>query len=862
MLPDVTSKLATVSDVTATAATASVSLPESIADRYDIIRFIGGGGMGRVFVAYDRSLKRNVAIKVLAPDLALNPAYSRQLLREARAAAQLDHAHIAAVHDVVDSDGAVCIVMEMLRGETLGSKLRRRPLTIQQLVRYARQVAAALRHAHARGIVHCDLTPANIFITEEDEVKVVDFGLARVTAGATRDVGDEVGASAALIARRPGTPGYMSPEQKAGLALDRRTDIYSYGVVLREMLRYLEAPAPRPWPSTGAPNPVPVLLPIVDRASAPDANARYQSVEEIDAALAAVPTEAPKTEAHGARRYLPLAALLGAVVALLFGLRDRDVSAGADPGATVVGVPPFVSASADPSMAYLAAGLTEMLTMELMASNAVVTARSPAVVANQKDAAVVAGELGAGVLLLGRVERQGSGLVTTLRVYRAATNGFGGDVSFTRAGDDLAGIRRALAATARAELVAAGIRVREPGQRQTDATEKLLPKSMTRFEEFAQARWYLDRADVATNVDYAMSILTRLVEEEPTFAMAHAALGEAAWKKWLATRDRSWSEAAQRHALEALRLSPQQPEVRYAVALIYQGTGRPKEALAELEAVSTVRPFSDEVPRLMGRLYADMGRVDEGMAALKRAIDLRPGYWNNHASLGNVAFRAGRYDDATAAFRRFTELRPDSASAHQRLGTAYHAAGDVAAALASYERALAIAPNANAYSNVGTLHYDERRYKEAIAAYQRAVALAPRDPSLHRNLGDALRREGQVRAARDAYLRAIALASDALRVNPKDVTAMNVRAISLARTGRLADADAASREALALQPAIGSVLFERGVILMLLGRKVEAVAAIERAVAAGYSGGRVASDPDLAPLADQPGFNDLVKRQR
>ena len=91
---------------------------------------------------------------------------------------------------------------------------------------------------------------------------------------------------------------------------------------------------------------------------------------------------------------------------------------------------------------------------------------------------------------------------------------------------------------------------------------------------------------------------------------------------------------------------------------------------------------------------------------------------------------------------------------------------------------------------------------------------------------------------------------------------MNVRAISLARTGRLADADAASREALALQPAIGSVLFERGVILMLLGRKVEAVAAIERAVAAGYSGGRVASDPDLAPLADQPGFNDLVKRQR
>ena len=542
MLPEVTSKLATVSDVTATAATASVSLPESIADRYDIIRLIGGGGMGRVFVAYDRSLKRNVAIKVLAPDLALNPAYSRQLLREARAAAQLDHAHIAAVHDVVDSDGAVCIVMEMLRGETLGSKLRRRPLTIQQLVRYARQVAAALRHAHARGIVHCDLTPANIFITEEDEVKVLDFGLARVTAGATRDVGDEVGASAALIARRPGTPGYMSPEQKAGLPLiaaDRHLQLR------RASCARCCAISRRRRRGPGRAQPRRTRFRCCCRLST--APRRPMRMRAIRASRISTPRSQlfPPRRRRPKRWRTPRSAAGG--VAGCRSSRSCSVFA------IAMSVPApirrdgrrraaaFVSASADPSMAYLAAGLTEMLTTELMASNAVVTARSPAVVANQKDAAAVAGELGAGVLLLGRVERQGSGLVTTLRVYRAATNGFGGDVSFTRRGDDLAGIRRALAATARAELVAAGLRVREPEQRQTDATEKLLPKSMTRFEEFAQARWYLDRADVATNVDYAMSILTRLAEEEPTFAMAHAALGEAAWKKWLATRDRSWS---------------------------------------------------------------------------------------------------------------------------------------------------------------------------------------------------------------------------------------------------------------------------------------------------------------------------------
>lgn len=859
MLPDVTSRRATATDATATATAVSASLPESIANRYDILQFIGGGGMGRVYVAYDHNLKRNVAIKVLAPALALNPAFSRQLLREARAAAQLEHAHIAAVHDVVDSDGAMCIVMEMLRGETLASRLRRRLLTIQQLVRYGRQIASALRHAHARGIVHCDLTPANIFITDDDEVKVLDFGLARVTAGGANEVAEEVGASAALIARRPGTPGYMSPEQQQGLALDRRTDVYSFGVVLREMARCLETPAPRPWPSPSLPNPMPALLTIVERATAPESGARFSSVGEIDAALAAIPTEIPKTEAHGARRYLPLAALLAAVVVLLFGLRGRDVSAGADASLAVVGVPPFATASDDRSMTYLASGLTEMLATELAASNALTTARSPVQVASEKDAAALAGELGAGALVLGRVERKGSGLVTTLRVYRAGA-GFGDEVSFTRAGEDLAGMRRALAGAARAELTAAGMRVREES-RQAVSTEKLLPQSMVRFEEFAQARWYLERPDVATNVDYAMSILNRIVKEEPSFAMAHAALGEAAWQKWLATRTRSWADEAQRHALEALRLSPQQPEIRYSLALIYQGTGRSKEALAELEEVARVRPFNDEVPRLMGRIYADTGRVDEGIVLLKRAIDLRPGYWSNYAMLGNVAFRAGRYDEAIAAFKRFTELRPDSASAHQRLGTAYHASGDVAAALASYQRALAIAPNANAYSNVGTIHYDERRYALAVDAYRRAVGLDPRNYSLHRNLADALRRAGQTRAAREAYTRAIELAGAVLDVEPDNAAAMNVRAIGLARIGRLADAEAASRAALARQPKSSTVLFDRGVILLLLGRKADAVEALKAALAAGYSVQRFASDPDLAALSDQPGFRDLVKRQ-
>ena len=154
---------------------------------------------------------------------------------------------------------------------------------------------------------------------------------------------------------------------------------------------------------------------------------------------------------------------------------------------------------------------------------------------------------------------------------------------------------------------------------------------------------------------------------------------------------------------------------------------------------------------------------------MNRAISLRPGNWGNHATLGNVAYRAGLYPEAIKAFQRFAELRPDSASAFQWLGTAQHAAGDVEAASLSYKRAIEIAPNANAYSNLGTL---DVRGGEILRSHPRrtrkAVALRPHDPSLQRNLADALAKAGDKRSASTGYPRALALANDVLAVSPTD----------------------------------------------------------------------------------------------
>lgn len=871
MLQDLPPDRETAPDSVKTATAESLGVPARIADRYEVIRLIGGGGMGRVFVAYDQSLRRNVAIKMLAPRFVGNPEFAEQLLREARAAAQLDHPHIATIHDVIDCDGAVCIVMELLRGEPLEKRIRRRALTGPQVLRYSRQIAAALKHAHAREIVHCDLTPANVFITEDDVAKVVDFGLARAIHRPPGATTDAIGASSELVARRPGTPGFMSPEQRLGLEVDQRSDIYSFGSVMRAMAVAVDPPAPRTgwrWPrAAGKSDAVRasvsmVLSPIIEKALEQDLTQRYQSAAEVDNALLAIPEGAVAKSDSWAQYAIAVGGLVAIVAVLLIGLQVYRPSTTVSARSFGIGVPLFASPANDPSLGYLAAGLSEMIANDLGASNAVLTTRSTHLVASGEDASALLKELGVGSLLLGSVERRDEGLTVGIQLYPAGSEAVGKTVSFTKSANDLAGISRALSLTVRTQLASAGYvisRAPKPGQ---GAAQSLLPRSMQTFEEYAQARWFLDRADIATNVDHALTLLERIVKNEPAFALGEAALGEATWRKWLSTKDRSWAEAAERHTLEALRLSSEQPEVRYSVALIYQGTGRRAEAIGELERVAQARPLNDDVQRLLGRLYSEAGRLDDGLKALQRAVTLRPGYWNNHATLGNVAFRAGRYDVAVAAFQRFCELRPDSASAYQRLGTAYHAAGNVPAALESYGRALQISPNANAYSNVGTIHYDERRYKQAIEAYQKAIDMEPRNASFRRNLGDALRRDGQPKLARDAYNRAIELSTEMLRVNPRDASTVSLKAISMARTGRFGLAGSLSNDALALSPRDGDVLFERATILLLTGNTQAAIGTLRRAVEAGYSVKRLAADPDLASLATVPDFRQLLELQR
>lgn len=841
---------------------------------YQIVRQLGAGGMGVVWLAEDQRLHRKVALKTVRTADADTSEGRQRLLREARAAAALNHPHIAAVHDVLDIDGKVIVVFEYVEGDTLAARLHRGAMPIKEAIEVSWQLADALAAAHAQGVIHRDLKPSNVVLGPDGRVKVLDFGIARlVPAGADMSASVPGTVGVGLV----GTPGYAAPEQYLSRNVDGRADLYALGVMIFEMIT-----GRRPFPGNDAVQLAtsvlrddapamassglwvpPKLEALVARLLQRDPNKRPASGDDVLVELSPLRDDETSPLARRTlplRRRIPRSTLLAAAVVLLIvtgiaaWLQWMAMNRARGPASPVVAVLPLTNMSGDPANDYLGAGLAESLITSLASVPAVTVLSRGAVDESRQqnpDRASFVQALDASYIVTGSVQAVADRLRVTLNLERSdASVAWGQTVEGpTR---DLFSLQSQLAT-----LLTDAINEQSPSR------ERPRPAAPSTSSEPAQlAYWkgraYLDQRDQAGNTQAALKEFDSAIAIDPRFAIAHAGLAEAQWAMYVQTNDKLWAQRAVESTRVALELEPDRPSLRYIAGLTLFRGGRYEEARQELERAVALQPTSEDATRLLGRVLMRLGRVDEGMVQFRKALAIRPNSATLHSEMGLALYNASRYPQALEAFERAIALSPNSSVSLTQAGVASSAMGDNQRALQYYERATAIQPRPETFSSMGTIYYSQGEYEKAARAYEAALLIRPLGAITHRNLGDAYRRLGRKAEALRAYRQAVARAEAEVSVSPSDARAVARLAVYQAKAGD----DAGARRSLEVAEKLAvndeQVQLRVAVVHALAGRAAQALDAIERAIAGGIAPRTIATEEDFEPLRPLPRFAAMV----
>lgn len=874
-----------------------------VVGHYRILERIGQGGMGVVYRGWDTRLERPVAIKQIHERLLHDPSAVRRLRKEALAAASIDHPYICKVYELLEHDGQTLIVMEYVEGETLADSLRRRTLSVPEVLRFSVEIAEAVGEAHARQLVHCDLKPANILITRHRHVKVMDFGLARIDTQTPSDELETVSPSSG--SPRAGTPYYMAPEQAVGDPVDARTDIFAIGVLIFECLTgrlpfegdtvasYIRNLLTQPPPPlrTLAPAAPEGMERIVLKCLEKEPRRRYESAASLtrdltrlsesiplqgSAESAAAPPDtrqaeglpspvpAPGRPAGFPRRFGSLFFFLGALLVLLalvpfsWNLVEEWLDVGMPRHKHLV-VLPFTAIGDHPEDRDFCDGLVAYLTSKLsqleqfQGTLRVVPAREvfERNVNRPSQAGVLFGVNLAVTASLQRVE--GRYRLTLDLVDVSSLRNIGSRVIDDPLSD--ASFLQEEIVVQVAEMLGVGL---QPHVLQTLAAGTTAVPGALEF--YLQGEGNLQRFDREANLNAAIELFRRALQEDPSYARAHAGLTQAYLQKFNFLRDPVWIEEARTSGARALELSDRLPEVYVSLGMIDNWTGRQEEAIRRFHQALELDRHSADAHRHLAKAYEALGDLQRAEATYKRAIELRKEHWAGYNQLGIFYLSQGRYDEAVAQFRQVRALVPNGVWGLNNLGAAYMHLERWEEARETFEGAVEIEPDDFAYSNLGSLYFQEGRYAEAAGMYEKALEIRDTSYALWGNLASAYYwTPGRAEAAQEPYKRAARMAEEELQVNPRSASALSNLAVYLAMLGEPGPALERLGEALALAPGDVRVMYRAIAVYEKLGNRDEALQWSERILEAGYSQARLEASPGLSDLRRDERFQRLVQ---
>jgi eukaryotic-like serine/threonine-protein kinase len=688
------------------------TLVGKVLSHYRILEQIGRGGMGVVYRAHDEVLRRDVAVKVLPSSFATDPDRLRRFEQEARSAGALNHPNILAIYDFGEHEGSPYVVSELLEGKTLREQMGGRAMPVWKAVDYGIQIARGLSAAYEKRIVHRDVKPENIFVTNDGRVKILDFGIAKLLV--PEEVRVEEGKTATQSPTEAGvllgTTGYMSPEQVRGAPVDHRSDLFSLGAVLYEMLsgrRAFEGATPAdsmsailsydpPSLSSLREDIPPDLDRTIRRCLEKSTRERFQTAWDLASDLERLAgTKPPRKEAHSHRLPLPAAVGLGLAVLLglaalsdVGGLRTRLLTGGHASPIRSLAVLPLVNFSHNPDQEYFADGMTEQL-ITTLAQIGTLRVISRTSVMRFKGTALslpeIGRKLGVYAIVEGSVQRSGDRVRITAQLIRAASDEHLWAQTYERDLSDALALQAEVAGaiarevqaklTPRQQLEVASTRTvsrrgyelylraldayRRWDKRSEQAALEFLNQAIREDSTYAPAWatiglvYLVEPGQFGTRDEdfaHARQALDRALALDPALGLAHAVKAEIEYK-----RDWNWV-AAERDLKRAIELAPSLFEAHHSYSHLLMNMGRVEESLEQSRSALALDPLNTTATLHMGWHYLYARQFDRAIPEYEATLRLDPSYAAAYAQLAWVYGLTRRFDEATAALNKYREL--------------------------------------------------------------------------------------------------------------------------------------------------------------------------------------------------------------